>query len=127
MISQKYIRKEWKRGMKFKKIALVMLIVLALLAIASVPALAATNEKVILANTVKNSEGSESKEILIYYKNLCDQEFQFAISQNASAKVEELTFRNSAKDKASNEANVKNVAYIDENLFESTFGKKMEY
>lgn len=109
--------------MKFKKIALVMLIVLALLAIASVPALAATNEKVILANTVKNSEGSESKEILIYYKNLCDQEFQFAISQNASAKVEELTFRNSAKDKASNEANVKNVAYIDENLFESTFGK----
>ena len=62
--------------MKAKKIMAVLVIAIMLIGIVSVPVLASTNEKVIL----KNSDN----EYLIYFKEFCRKEFQFAISRSRS-------------------------------------------
>ena len=63
-----------------------------------------TNDVIVL----KKSE----KRYLIYYKELCNSVFQFAISDKIDTDVEELTFINSAKD-STNEGALY-VAFIDE-------------
>ena len=101
--------------MKAKKIMAVLVIAIMLIGIVSVPVLASTNEKVIL----KNSDN----EYLIYFKEFCRKEFQFAISQDSKTAEADLNFVNSAKDQPASAAGTLNVAYIDEASFESIFGK----
>ena len=101
--------------MKAKKIMAVLVIAIMLIGIVSVPVLASTNEKVIL----KNSDN----EYLIYFKEFCRKEFQFAISKDSKTAEADLNFVNSAKDQPASAAGALNVAYIDEASFESIFGK----
>lgn len=101
--------------MKAKKIMAVLVIAIMLIGIVSVPVLASTNEKVIL----KNSDN----EYLIYFKEFCRKEFQFAISKDSKTAEADLNFVNSAKDQPASVAGTLNVAYIDEASFESIFGK----
>ena len=101
--------------MKAKKIMAVLVIAIMLIGIVSVPVLASTNEKVIL----KNSDN----EYLIYFKEFCRKEFQFAISKDSKTAEADLNFVNSAKDQPASAAGTLNVAYIDEASFESIFGK----
>ena len=101
--------------MKDKKIMAVLVIAIMLIGIVSVPVLASTNEKVIL----KNSDN----EYLIYFKEFCRKEFQFAISKDDKTAEADLNFVNSAKDQPASAAGTLNVAYIDEASFESIFGK----
>ena len=101
--------------MKAKKIMAVLVIAIMMIGMASVPVLASTNEKVIL----KNSDN----EYLIYFKEFCKKEFQFAISKDSKTAEADLNFVNSAKDQPASAAGTLNVAYIDEASFESIFGK----
>ena len=101
--------------MKAKKIMTVLVIAIILIGIVSVPVLASTNEKVIL----KNSDN----EYLIYFKEFCKKEFQFAISKDSKTAEADLNFVNSAKDQPASAAGTLNVAYIDEASFENIFGK----
>lgn len=101
--------------MKLKKIMVTLVLSIMLMTMVSIPVLAVTNEKVIL----KNSDN----EYLIYYKEFCSQEFQFAISTDQDAKEEDLSFTKSAKDKPETSSDASNVAYIDKTSFESIFGK----
>ena len=101
--------------MKAKKIMTVLVIAIMLIGIVSVPVLASTNEKVIL----KNSDN----EYLIYFKEFCKKEFQFAISKDSKTAEADLNFVNSAKDQPASAAGTLNVAYIDEASFENIFGK----
>lgn len=91
------------KNLKTKLVALVMTISM-LLSIFCVPAKAATYEKVIL----KKSED----QFLIYYENICNEEFDFAISTNPSAEERTLSFKHSVPDQ--NTENQLNVAFIDE-------------
>ena len=100
---------------KIKKITSVLLLAIMIIAMASVPVLATTNEKVILKNS--------NNEYLIYFKEFCKKDFQFAISKNDKAVETELNFVNSAKDQPASSGEALNVAYIDEASFESIFGK----
>lgn len=100
---------------KIKKITSVLLLAIMIIAMASVPVLATTNEKVILKNS--------NNEYLIYFKEFCKKDFQFAISKNDKAVETELNFVNSAKDQPASSGEALNVAYIDETSFESIFGK----
>ena len=101
--------------MKLKKFRVLLTVTLMLIIIASIPVLAATNEKVILKNS--------SNEYLIYFKEFCQKEFQFAISTNSNTAESDLNFVNSAKDQPASEAGALNVAYINEASFENIFGK----
>lgn len=101
--------------MNFKKIMSILMLVIMLIGIASVPVLAETNEKVILKNS--------NNEYLIYYKEFCKKDFQFAISTDSSANEENLSFTNSAKDLPNTEATALNVAYIDSESFNEIFGE----
>ena len=100
---------------KIKKITSVLLLAIMIIAMASVPVLATTNEKVILKNS--------NNEYLIYFKEFCKKDFQFAISKNDKAVETELNFVNSAKDQPASSGEALNVAYIDETSFEGIFGK----
>lgn len=102
------------RSATIKLIACIMVIVMLLL-VTGMPVKANTNEENII---LKKGE----QEFLIYYKDICKQEFQFAISIDENAKEAELNFRNSVKDQLTEEA--LNVAYIDATSFTSIFGGK---
>ena len=69
--------------MKLKKVMTTLVLAIMLMSMASIPVLAVTNEKVIL----KNSDN----EYLIYYKEFCSQEFQFAITTNENANEKDLS------------------------------------
>ena len=78
------------RSATIKLIACIMVIVMLLL-VTGMPVKANTNEENII---LKKGE----QEFLIYYKDICKQEFQFAISIDENAKEAELNFRNSVKE-----------------------------
>ena len=61
------------------------------------------------------------KEYIVYIKDNLDSAFEFAYSNDKNANKEELTYRNSAKDLAEGEAN--NIAYVDEELYNTYFSK----
>ena len=103
---------------KIKKITSVLLLAIMIIAMASVSVLATTektNEKTILKNS--------NNEYLIYFKEFCKKEFQFAISKDNKKAETELNFVNSAKDQPASSGEALNVAYIDETSFEGIFGK----
>ena len=96
-----------------KSIALINMILMLLL-ILCVPVMAAeTQEKIIL----KKSE----KEYLVYYKDMCDENFEFAFATDENADVNTLTFTSSAKDQIEDESKAKNIAYIDESFYDTYF------
>lgn len=99
--------------MKNSKIKLVALLslVLMLLSIFTMPAQAATNEKIILKKA--------NDEFLIYYKEICNEEFEFAFSLDPKEEEDNLIFTKSAKDQLTETA--LNVAYVDEYLFTNYF------
>ena len=99
--------------MKNSKIKLVALLslVLMLLSIFTMPAQAATNEKIILKKA--------NDEFLIYYKEICNEEFEFAFSLDPKEEEDNLIFTKSAKDQLTDTA--LNVAYVDEYLFTNYF------
>lgn len=99
--------------MKNSKIKLVALLslVLMLLSIFTMPAQAATNEKIILKKA--------NDEFLIYYKEICNEEFEFAFSLDLKEEEDNLIFTKSAKDQLTETA--LNVAYVDEYLFTNYF------
>ena len=85
----KFYKKGGKRMKKAKLKSIALLItLLMLLAIFSMPVMAErtinTDDKIIL----KKSE----TDYLIYYKELCDEEFEFALSSSQSTDVSTLTF-----------------------------------
>ncbi len=78
-----------------------------LLSILTVPVKAETYEKVVLKKA--------DKEFLIYYKDICNDEFEFAFSVDNSQPADDL-FTRSAKDQADEGA--LDVAYVDETLYD---------
>lgn len=106
-------------GNKFKKIWAVLILTITVASLSSTifssAVLANTNEKIILKK--------DEKEFLIYYKEYCNEEFQFAISSNNQTSEEDLNFRNSAKDQSNEASNALNIAYINEEIFNEVFSK----
>lgn len=87
------------------------ILILMLLSIFTVPVKAATYEKVVL----EKADGS----FLIYYKDICNEEFEFAFSSNKDEKEENLSFTKSALDQST--ANALNIAYVDSALYDAYF------
>ena len=87
-----------------------------LLSIFTVPVKAETYEKVVLKKA--------DKEFLIYYKDICNDEFEFAFSLDKSQPTDDL-FTRSAKDQADEGA--LDVAYIDATLYDTYFATNKAY
>ena len=92
------------------------MLVLMLLSIFTVPVKAETSEKVVLKKA--------DKEFLIYYKDICNDEFEFAFSLDKSQPTDDL-FTRSAKDQADEGA--LDVAYIDATLYDTYFATNKAY
>lgn len=92
------------------------MLVLMLLSIFTVPVKAETYEKVVLKKA--------DKEFLIYYKDICNDEFEFAFSFDKSQPTDDL-FTRSAKDQADEGA--LDVAYIDATLYDTYFATNKAY
>ena len=92
------------------------MLVLMLLSIFTVPVKAETYEKVVLKKA--------NKEFLIYYKDICNDEFEFAFSLDKSQPTDDL-FTRSAKDQADEGA--LDVAYVDETLYDTYFTTNKAY
>ena len=92
------------------------MLVLMLLSIFTVPVKAETYEKVVLKKA--------NKEFLIYYKDICNDEFEFAFSLDKSQPTDDL-FTRSAKDQADEGA--LDVAYIDATLYDTYFATSKAY
>lgn len=92
------------------------MLVLMLLSIFTVPVKAETYEKVVLKKA--------DKEFLIYYKDICNDEFEFAFSVDNSQPTDDL-FTRSAKDQADEGA--LDVAYIDATLYDTYFTTNKAY
>lgn len=99
------------KNLKIKFIAFGI-IMLLLLFIIQLPIMANTNQESII---LKKSE----KEFLLYYKEICNNEFEFAFSSNKDEKEENLNFTKSAQDQKTE--NALNVAYIDETIYDLFF------
>ena len=92
------------------------MLVLMLLSIFTVPVKAETYEKVVLKKA--------NKEFLIYYKDICNDEFEFAFSLDKGQPTDDL-FTRSAKDQADEGA--LDVAYVDETLYDTYFTTNKAY
>ena len=86
------------------KSILIALLLIVILSAVSMPVFAGTDKTIILKKS--------TNKYIIYFENLCDNAFQFAVSNNSAAAEADLTFVSSAKD-GTNE-NALNVAYVDE-------------
>ena len=62
------------------------------------PVMAATKEKVILKK--------EDKKFLIYYEDICEEEFEFAYSTNPEEDVENLVFKSAIPDISSGKSSI---------------------
>lgn len=100
------------KNSKLKIIAL-LIITLMLLPIFCLQTEAETiiHEKIVL----KKSE----EEFLIYYKDICNKEFEFAISTNPSESEANLVFTKSGLDQQNE--NSLNVAYVDKDIYDTYF------
>lgn len=94
------------------KFTALIIMILMIISIIQLPIMATTKEESLI---LKKSE----KQFIIYYKDTCNNEFQFAISQDKNAKEESLIFTNSVKDQLTE--NALNVAYIDETTYDTIF------
>ena len=88
------------------------IILLMLVSIIQLPIMANTDDESII---LKKSE----KEFLLYYKEICNREFEFAFSSNQNENEENLNFTKSAVDQMTQ--NALNVAYIDEESYDAFF------
>lgn len=96
--------------LKQTKLLALTIIVLMLATIFQLPVMADTKDNVIL----KKANG-----YLIYYKGICNNEFEFAFSNDSAENVENLVFKSSAKDSTSEGA--LNIAYVDQTLKDTYF------
>ena len=98
------------KKLKQTKLLALTIIVLMLAAIFQLPVMADTKDNVIL----EKAEG-----YLIYYKDICNNEFEFAFSNDSAENVENLVFKSSAKDSTSEGA--LNIAYVNQALKDTYF------
>ena len=98
------------KGLKSKSIVCAIIVML-LFIITQLPVRATNEENVIMKKA--------DKEFIIYYKDICNSEFQFAFSVTDETKQEDLNFTNSVKDQIGQ--GELNVAYIDEILYSQYF------
>lgn len=95
------------KNLKQIKLLTLAALILILSTIFQLPVMAATKEKVILKK--------DDKKYLIYYEDICKEEFEFAYSTNPEEDTENLVFKSAVQDISSGKS--LNVAYIDENLY----------
>lgn len=100
-----------------KIIAFVFMVVM-LLSMIQVPVLASAEENRIILQKAE-------KEFIIYYKDMVNDEFNFAFSANKKEDKDNLIFISSVKDELQEEK--LNVAYINENLYEKYFKDNKAY
>lgn len=101
--------------MKKFTLKIIALVFIMLFLIFCVPVVATNSkDKVILEKT--------DTEYLIYYKDILNQEFEFAFSTDKEEKETNLNFTKCAKDQAKDIAS--NIAYIDTTLYETYFKDK---
>lgn len=96
---------------RLKNKLLYFLFVLILLLSITTSVNAATNDKIILQKS--------EKEYIIYFKDICNNEFNYAFSLNKDTEKENLIFISSVKDDLQEEK--LNVAYIDETIYNKYF------
>lgn len=85
------------------KIIASLITMLMLLAIIQLPVMASTKENV----TLKKADG----EFIIYYEDICNEQFQFAFSKVGGVEEDTLSFTNAAKDQPTEEGLY--IAYLD--------------
>ena len=96
----------------FRKIVSIMCLILLVLLIFQLPVLATNSEdKIIIQKT--------EEKFLIYYKDICNDEFNFAFSKDENEDKDNLIFISSVKDQLQSE--YVNVAYIDSNIYNNYF------
>ena len=96
----------------FSKIVSIMCLILSLLLFFQLPVLATNSEdKIIIQKT--------EEKYLIYYKDICNDEFNFAFSKNENEDKDNLIFISSVKDQLQSE--YLNVAYIDSSIYNNYF------
>lgn len=96
----------------FSKVVSIMCLILSILLIFQLPVLATnTEDKIIIQKT--------EEKYLIYYKDICNNEFNFAFSKNANEDKDNLVFISSVKDQL--QSDFVNVAYIDSNIYNNYF------
>ncbi len=98
------------KNLKQTKILALIVLVLMLATIFQLPVMAETKDNVIL----EKADG-----YLIYYKDICNNEFEFAFSNDSAESTDSLIFRSSAKDSTSEGA--LNIAYVDQALKDTYF------
>lgn len=99
------------KNQTFKLITLLSAIFILLLAMATVVNGESDKKSIIL----KKAE----EEYIVYHEEICNSEFQFALSTNEKESVDNLIFINSVKDKETEKA--LNVAYINSKLYTQFF------
>lgn len=98
------------KNLKQTKVLALIILVLMLATIFQLPVMAETKDNVIL----EKADG-----YLIYYKDICNNEFEFAFSNDSAESTDSLIFRSSAKDSTSEGA--LNIAYVDQALKDTYF------
>lgn len=93
------------------------IIMLMLLSIIQMPSLASTKENVILKKA--------DEEFIIYYKDICNNEFQFAFSKTEGVEESTLSFTNAAKDQLTEKALY--VAYLDDSNYSESVENNTTY
>lgn len=73
----------------------------------------------VMADTKDNVILEKAEGYLIYYKDICNNEFEFAFSNDSAENVENLVFKSSAKDSTSEGA--LNIAYVNQALKDTYF------
>ena len=94
------------------KVLTFLLLIFMLVSLIPTSVKAVTNDKRIIIQ-------KEEKDFLIYYKEICNNEFNFAFSINKEENKDNLIFISSVKDEIQEEK--LNVAYINETIFERYF------
>ena len=97
-----------------KKILLNIVTIVFIMSILLIqlPVKAATEDDIIV---IQKSE----KEFIIYYKDICKNQFNFAFSTNKDTAKEDLIFISSAEDKIQDER--LNTAYTNEKIYDKYF------
>lgn len=100
------------------KIVAFFITMLMLLSIIQLPVQANTDEENIILKKAEN-------EFIIYYKDICNNEFQFAFSKDQTIEEANLSFTNSVKDQLTE--NALYVAYIDETSYNQVVDGNVTY
>ena len=99
------------KNQTLKMVTILSIFSILLIALSSIVKAESDKESIIL----KKAEN----EFIVYYEEICNNEFQFALSTNEKESVDALVFINSVKDKEKDKA--LNVAYINSELYTQFF------